>query len=312
MRLWQSRGTTFVFVVLFAAVVARGVWLGAAERADIDAEVRVCLHFESTTTRDVSLTGRAIFSTVVDSDRRAAMLGPCRLDVRAADLEHAVLRIVLSWQGARPGDSMRLVDEASGEVHVLHGLVANRCVLTLPLPRTPTTLRFEPSQERLGVRVHELTLRADAGATFAREDQWVEVHRDDNGRTAIGSGFWRDAADARLPTLQCAWLRIEPTAPGPHRLQLTFLRADPTIGMPIVALDGRRLWSVGEGTAVWGRATTVDGVTEVELEVDLQTSNVVSVEAPGPVASARERGVGRDASRVAYWLFVSRCRVVPK
>jgi hypothetical protein len=197
-------------------------------------------------------------------------------------------------------------------VRLLTELVANRCVLTIPMPRTRTALRFEPSQPRLGFRVHELELHAATAPAFAIEDRWVEVQHDENGRTSIGSGFWRDALDGRLPTRNCAWLRVDPAAPGPHRLRLQFGRPDPGVSMPIVTLGGRRIWSVAEGTSVWGRATTVDGVTEVELEVDLAATNVVSIEAPGPVRSALERGVGSDPCRVAYWLFVSGCRVVPK
>lgn len=311
-RVWHSRATTVVFLGLFTAAMGRGLWLGAAERDNIDAEVRVRLHFANTTTREVSLSGRAVFSTVVHRGLAASLVGPCWLDVRATDLEHPVLRLVLAWERACPGDSMRLVDAATGDVHLLEGLVANRCVVRIPLPRTPTTLRLEPSRAGLGFRLQELGLGTDAGATFTKEDQWVEVHRDDHGRTAIGGGFWRETADGRLPTQTCAWLRVEPAVSVPQRVQLAFLRADPGVGMPIVTLNGRRIWSAGEGTSVWGRATTVDGVTEVELDVELQATNLLSLEAPGPVASERERGVGRDPSRVAYWLCVTRCRVVPR
>ena len=310
---WQSRRTTVVGVALFVAVLSRGLWLGHAERRNVDAQVRVRLHFQETTARTITCTGRALFASVLDSGRRATLIGPWQVDVHCRDVASAVLRLTLSWEQSWPGAAWRLVDDATGTVHVLDQLVAHRRVLTIPLPRADTTLRFEPSLLSLGVRVHEVALLTDGPLPpFAVEDAWQEIHRDAAGSTAVGAGFLpRTPLESRLLTQRCAWLRIDPAAPGPHRLLLAVMRPDPLSALPIITLGDRRIWSGAEGTTVWSRAATLDGVTTFELDVDLAATNVIGLECPGPLLSSRERGVGDDPCRVAYAVSVARCEPAP-
>jgi len=311
--IWQSRRTTVVCVLLFALAVARGVWLGRAERRDVDTQVRVCIRCQDTTTREVSWTGRANFASVLDSGRQAVLIGPWQLDVHCRDLAAAVLRLTLSWEESWESATWRVVDTATGTERVLDQPIAHRRVLTIPLPTADTTLRFLPSLASLGVRVHAVELQpATTLPPFTVEDCWHEVHRDAAGRSAIGAGFLPlQAGEHGLRTRRCAWLRIDPAAPGPHRLRLAVQRADPGAALPIVTLGGRRIWSASEGTTVWSRAATLDGVTTIELDVDLAATNVVGLECAGPLRSERERGVGDDPSRVAYLVSVARCEPLP-
>lgn len=312
-RVWQSRWTSVVFVLVFAGTVGRGLLVGAREANDIDAQVRVQLNYQHTTRRDVFITGRATLFTVRHDGLRALLLGPCGLHVHCDDVAHAMLNLEVGWENARSGDSFRLVDTATGATHVVDNLVVHHSGIMVPLPRLDTVLRIEPSHPSLGLRVHGLKLLTDVPMTpFAVDTQWEVVHQDEAGSVALGAGFWpRPAGSMHLETQRCAYLRVDATRPGPHLLRLAFTRPDPATSMPIVTLGEQRVWSAAEGATVWSRATTVDGATTLELSVDLGPTNVVGLECVGPFASAWERGLSSDLRRLAYDIALDRCEVRP-
>jgi hypothetical protein len=196
-------------------------------------------------------------------------------------------------------------------VHVLDNLVVNHSGLMIPLPKATTTLRLTPSSPSLGLRIHGLKLRTDLPLTqFAVDVQWEVVHQDATAGVALGTGFWpRPAGSMRLETQRFAYLRVDPARPGPHVLVLAFRRPDPEVAMPIISIGEQRVWSVDTGTTVWSRATTVDGTTRLELQVDLAASNVIGIECAGRLRSAAELGMNTDLRRVGYMIELDKCAV---
>jgi hypothetical protein len=310
-RLWRAPWAGWAFVLAFAALVGKGYGDGRRDIGDIDAQARVRLNFVHTTTRDIEAVGRGTLFTVRHDGLRAMLIGPSELRISCRDAGHAMLSMEVGWEHARLGDSFRIEDTATGAVHVLDNLVVNHSGLMIPLPKATTTLRLTPSSPSLGLRIHGLKLRTDLPLTqFAVDVQWEVVHQDATAGVALGTGFWpRPAGSMRLETQRFAYLRVDPARPGPHVLVLAFRRPDPEVAMPIISIGEQRVWSVDTGTTVWSRATTVDGTTRLELQVDLAASNVIGIECAGRLRSAAELGMNTDLRRVGYMIELDQCAV---
>jgi hypothetical protein len=310
-RLWRARWLGWALVLAFAALVGKGCRDGLRDIGDIDAQARVRLNYVHTTSRDIEAVGRGTLFTVRHDGLRAVLIGPCELLVSCRDAEQAMLSMEVGWENARLGDSFRVEDAATGAVHVLDNLVVHHSGLMIPLPRTTTTLRFTPSAPSLGLRIQGLKLLTDVPLTpFAVDVQWEVVHQDATAGVALGSGFWpRTPGRLRLETRRFAYLRVDPARPGPHVLVLAFRRPDPEVSMPIISLGEQRIWSVDTGCTVWSRATTVDGTTRLELQLDLAASNVIGIECAGRFRSAAELGTNDDLRRVGYMIELDQCEV---
>jgi hypothetical protein len=309
-RLWRARWLGWAIVLAYAALVGKGWRDGLRDIGDIDAQVLAQLNFVHTTARDIEAVGRGTLFTVRHDGLRAVLIGPCELRISCRDAEQAMLSLEVGWENARLGDSFRLEDTATHAVHVLDNLVVNHSGLMIPLPKATTTLRFTPSTPALGLRIHGLKLLTGAPLTpFAVDVQWESVHQDATAGVALGTGFWpRTPGRSLLETRRFAYLRVDPARPGPHVLVLAFRRPDPEVPMPIISLGERRIWSV-DGCMVWNRATTVDGTTRLELQVDLAATNVIGVECAGRFRSAAELGMNDDLRRVGYMIELDQCEV---
>jgi hypothetical protein len=313
-RAWHSRWLSVLFLVPFVALAARGLFTGIRELNDVDAQVRVEMHYVHTLARDVSLTGRATFASLRTDRMGAILIGPFTIAVDCRDVAEVVLHLDVVWENSRLGDSWRVEDEATGKVHLIDNLVAYRTVIRLPLPQPHTALRFVPSNPTQGLRIFGLKLLSHVEMTpLVVRQNWRTVHDDGVTSAAIGAGFWPfTQSGTRLQTKRCAYMNLKTSKPGPHLMRWSFRRPDPDAMMPIVALKGRRIWCPPAGETVWGRMVTEQGLTTIELKLDLAAGdNWICIECPGVFRSPWERGLNADKSRYAYDIDLASCAIVP-
>ena len=107
-------------------------------------------------------------------------------------------------------------------------------------------------------------------------------------------------------------IRIEPKRVGGHRLVFSFRRPDPEAPLPRLYLDGACIWD-GMDPAAASRTSTVDGLTEFEVALELKAVSMLGIECPGPYRSRQETGSVADWHRIAYEVKFARCslRAVP-
>lgn len=312
---WGSRWLTVVFTLMFLGWAGLGTLVGLRELRDVDSQVRVHMHFVKTLTRDVMLSGRATLATVRESERKALLVGPVAIHVHCSDLASARIELEVEHREARFGDTLRIEDEATGNVHVIDELRSKRIFLRIPLPKANTTVRIVPSNPAIGMRVHSFVFEpGDANLTYGMRQEWETVFENDHATVLLGSGFWPVQEQARQPRLlesqRMAHLRIETREPGSHVLRLAFMRPDPAAPLPVIQSGGELLWSsVVDGNRYWSRVHSEDGFTEVELQLPLKDQNVLRIECPVAFRSPYEQGRSTDVRRVAYAIRLDRLDV---
>ncbi len=317
-RAWNSRWLTVLFVLGMAAAVTLGIRAGLAEIRDHGTQVRVHFHYLKTTTRDITLYGRALLKTVREDEQKAMLIGPAIVTFDGSDARGAMLELEVEHVGCRLPDSVRIEDAATGAVHELTDLVGKRNHVSVPLPVIPTTLRIVPSQGHLGMRIHRFAFLPDAPiAPFTVRSEWQPRHEDAHVRIAVGTGFWpyepTQPDKERLETDRYAYLRIEPVRPGPHLVRLQFQRPDPTAALPEILLGTEMVWSgMASRNERWNRATTDQGVTTLELHLDLAATDVLTLQCPGDFRSQAAMGLGADIRPVALAFRLDSWSIVPR
>lgn len=317
-RAWHARWLTVVFVAVLGGAVTLGIRSGLEEIRDHGTQVRVLFHYLRTTTRDITLYGRALLKTVREDEQKAMLVGPAIVSFDCPDVRAAMLELEIEHVGCRLSDTVRIEDAATGAVHELTDLVGKRNHVRVPLPATPTTLRIVPSQGHLGMRIHRFAFLPDAPIEpFAVRSEWQQRHADDHVRIAVGTGFWpyepTQQDKERLETDRYAYLRVEPKRPGPHLVRLQFQRPDPDAALPEILLGNELVWSGMAGrNERWNRATTDKGVTTLELHLDLAATNVLTLQCPGDFRSQAAMGLGADIRPVALAFRLDSWSIVPR
>ncbi|MEY4673023.1 MAG: hypothetical protein RL148_807 [Planctomycetota bacterium] len=315
---WRSRWLTVLFVLAMVAAVTMGIRAGLAEIRDHGTQVRVHFHYLKTTTRDITLYGRALLKTVREDEQKAMLIGPALVHFDCPDVGSAMLELEIEHVSCRISDTVRIEDEATGAVHELNDLVGQRNHVRVPLPKAVTTLRIVPSQGHLGMRIHRFRFLPDVvPEPFSVRAQWQARHEDSHVRVAVGSGFWpyepTQKDKDRLETDRYAYLRVEPVKPGPHLVKLQFQRPDPTAALPEILLGHEQVWSgIAGRNQRWNRATTEQGVTTLELHLDLAATNVLTLQCPGDFRSQAAMGLGADIRPVALAFRLDSWSIVPR
>jgi len=317
-RVWNSRWLTVLFVLGMAAAVTLGIRAGLAEIRDHGTQVRVHFHYVKTTTRDITLYGRALLKTVREDEQKAMLVGPALVMFECPDVSSAMLELEIEHLGGRISDTVRIEDAATGAVHEITDLVGQRNHVRVPLPKPVTTLRIAPSQGHMAMRIHRFRFLPDAPLEpFSVRAQWQQRHQDPHVRIAVGSGFWpyepTQPDRERLETDRYAYLRIEAVKPGPHLVRLQFQRPDPAAALPEILLGTELVWSGLAGrNSRWNRATTQQGVTTLELHLDLAATNVLTLQCPGEFRSQAAMGLGADIRPVAVAFRLDSWSIVPR
>ena len=325
---WHSRWLTIVFVVGFSAFVCRGLWLGRQELRDPDCKLEVQFHLVRSTKTQVVVRGIATRATVRESGMRAMLVGPSEVSVQYRDTPVAMLELAFEWEECGPGDSLQIVDEASGVTHVLANLDCQQTWFSVPLPYPDTRLRLVPSRASLGYSLAHYKLVLDQPLMpFTVKSQWSDLHKDDVASIQLGAGWWpyqtTTAVDAAKGVPNSEWpspaserwsrnygcLRIDPVQPGPHRVGLVLRKPDPQAPLPRLYVGGVCVLDAAQPSAGTKAVITGD-LIELELTLDLGAGTVLGIECPGRFRSLQEFGKWADWHRVAYEVKFDRCRLV--